>query len=139
MSTETNLATIHRAQEAWNTGNLEGYLQALYAPTVVLHGYVGVEPGIDSVRQFYQGFMGSFPGCQLIFHDLFAAEDRIACRFVVTGTHGGSFQGMPATGKPIEIPGITILRFENGQCIERWSQADFLGLMMQLGMLPTPG
>lgn len=36
------------------------------------------------------------------------------------------------------MTGITILRFEGGKCVERWSQADFLGLMRQLGVIPTP-
>ena len=139
MSTERNKAAIEQARQHWNTGNLEGYLQTLYAPTAVLHGYIGVEPGLESIRQFYQGFLAAFPGCQLIFDDLFAVEDRLACRFVLQGTHGGPFQGLPATGKPIHIPGITILRFVDGKCVERWSQSDFFGLMQQLGMLPTPG
>ena len=53
--------------------------------------------------------------------------------------HGGPFQGMPATGKPFTLPGITILRFADGGCCERWSQADFIGLLQQLGALPPPG
>jgi hypothetical protein len=37
------------------------------------------------------------------------------------------------------MPGITILRFDAGRCVERWSQADFLGLLGQLGVLPGGG
>lgn len=62
-----------------------------------------------------------------------------ACRFVVTGKHTGPFQGMPPTGKEFTLPGITILRFSGERCVERWSQADFLGLLQQLGALPALG
>src|SRR5262249_52792891 len=127
MSAEQNQAALARAQQRWNAGDLEGYLQ-IYAADVVLHGYIGVEPGLASVRQFYNGFWAAFPGAQLVFEDVFATADRVACRFVVQATHRGPFQGIPSTGKQISLPGITILRFAEGKCVERWSQADFLGL-----------
>lgn len=135
MLAEQNKAVLEQAGEQWNTGNLEGYLQ-LYAPAAVLHGYIGVEPGLASIRQFYQGFWLAFPGSRLVFEDVFATEDRVACRFVVHASHNGDFQGMPPTGKQIILPGITILRFAEGKCVERWSQADFLGLLQQLDALP---
>ena len=141
-----NIYVNRKKQGCHRTGSptLEhGKSGRVFADTVRANGgsprYIGVEPGLESIRQFYQGFLAAFPGCQLIFDDLFAVEDRLACRFVLQGTHGGPFQGLPATGKPIHIPGITILRFVDGKCVERWSQSDFLGLMQQLGMLPTPG
>jgi predicted ester cyclase len=102
------------------------------------HG-AGVEPGFANVRGFYQGFFAAFTGSTLRFDDVFASEDRVACRFVVEAIHGGPFNGLPATGKRIVLPGITILRFVEGKCVERWSQADFLGLLTQLGALPQPG
>lgn len=137
MSTEQNKAALERAQQQWNAGNLEGYLQ-LYASDVVLHGYAGVDPGLASVRQFYQGFWAAFLGSRLVFEDVFATADRVACRFVVHATHQGPFQGTPPTGKQISLPGITILRFAEGKCVERWSQADFMGLRAQLGALSGP-
>jgi predicted ester cyclase len=44
--------------------------------------------------------------------------------------------GVAATGKRVSISGITILRFVEGQCVERWSEANFVGLLQQLGALP---
>ncbi len=122
----------------WNNGDLDGYLQ-LYSPKVRLSGYAGVEPGIDSVRTFYRALWDAFPRSRITIEDLIGSGDRIACRFVMSGRHDGAFQGLPATGREFTLPGITILRFEDGRCVERWSQADFLGLMVQLGALPQPG
>jgi steroid delta-isomerase-like uncharacterized protein len=127
---------VNRARDRWNAGDLPGYL-SLYDDAVVIHGYAGLGPGIANVRAFYEAFVGAFPGCQLDFQDTFAAGDKVVIRFAVNGVHGGPFQGMPATGKRVSIPGITILRFENGKCVERWSQADFLSLLGQLGALPS--
>ena len=54
------------------------------------------------------------------------------------GTHDGSFPGVPATGRPVDVPGITILRFADGRCVERWAVADFLAVMIQIGAVPAP-
>ena len=55
----------------------------------------------------------------------------------MSGVHGGEFMGVPATGRPYELNGITILRFDGAQVVERWSSADFLGLLTQLGAIPA--
>jgi len=136
MVTERNVAALHAAGAHWNAGNLEGYL-ALYDPDVVLHGYAGVEPGLAGVRRFYQAFWAAFPGSRLVFEDVFGAGDKVACRFLIQGHHGGAFQGIAATGRLINLPGITILEFRNGRCIRRWSYTDSAGLLQQLGALPS--
>ena len=43
--------------------------------------------------------------------------------------------GVGASGKRIEFSGITILRFRAGRCVERWSQADFLTVLVQIGAI----
>jgi predicted ester cyclase len=132
-----NKAALERAIERWNAGDLEGYLQ-LYDPGVTLHGVPGVQPGLDSVRGFYQGFVAALPGCQLSIEGVVSEGDQVACRFTVRGTHQGELMGVPATGKDVTVPGITIMRFVNGKCIERWNQADFLGMLQQIGAIPAP-
>jgi hypothetical protein len=39
------------------------------------------------------------------------------------------FMGVPASGTAIALPGITILHFRGNRVIERFSQADMLGLL----------
>lgn len=135
-SGRAGLEALRRAAACWTAGDLDGYL-GLYADDVVLHGYPGVGPGLPAVRGFYQAFTAAFPGSRLVLQDTFASGDRVACRFVVRGRHDGPFLGVDATGRAVEIPGITILRFRGERCVERWSQADFAGLMAQLSG-PTP-
>jgi len=42
------------------------------------------------------------------------------------------FLGVPESGKRIDVEGVTILRFQNGKCVERWSQTDVMGIMRQI-------
>ncbi len=64
--------------------------------------------------------------------------EKLACRFTFRGSHRGAFLGVPPTGKQVTMAGITVLHFVNGKCVERWNNADMLGLMQQLGVVPPP-
>jgi predicted ester cyclase len=44
--------------------------------------------------------------------------------------------GIPSTGKHAAISDIEIFRITNGKAVENWVQADFLGLVQQLGAIP---
>jgi predicted ester cyclase len=78
------------------------------------------------------------PNPKLEILDIIEEGDEIACRFAMSGTHSGTFLNVPATGRSYVLPGITILKFANGRVVERWSNADLLGLMVQLGAVPAP-
>jgi steroid delta-isomerase-like uncharacterized protein len=136
MEATGNRAIVERALAQFNSpGDKSGYVE-LYAPDCMLHGYAGVEPGQEGIRQFYQQLWAAFPDSTVSCEDWLEDGDRIALRFTFRGTHRGEFQGLPPTGRAVMMPGITILRFANGKCVERWSQADFLGLLQQLGAIP---
>jgi predicted ester cyclase len=61
-----------------------------------------------------------------------------AIRFTMAGRHVGEFIGAPASSNDIALPGITILHFDGDRVAERFSQADMLGLMVQMGAIPAP-
>lgn len=133
-----NKTVLLRAIENFGKSETRQKYFDLYDDGAVLRGYAGVEPGLESIKQFYAQFWTAFPDAQITVEDLIEADDKVACRFVVNATHGGNFMGVPATGKPVALPGITILRFANGKCVERWSQADFISAMIQIGAIPMP-
>ena len=54
------------------------------------------------------------------------------------GEHRGDSMGVPGTGRPSVPEGITMMRFRRDRVVERWTSADFLGLMVQLGAVPAP-
>lgn len=134
MSNRTD--ALERARERWNAGDLPGYLE-LYGPGIRLHGYTPVPMGKAEVEGFYRGIFAAFDSPQLIFHEVLESGAALTVRFTMTGTHVGTFMGVPATGRKIALPGITILRFDGNAVSERWSSADMLGLLGQLGALPA--
>jgi len=121
----------------WNAGDLDGYL-ALYDERIRLHGYSPEPMSKTEVRAFYQGILGAFGSAKLEFHEVLWDGEACAIRFTMTGRHVGEFMGVPATGNQIVLPGITILHFEGERVVERFSQADMLGLLIQIGAVPAP-
>ena len=69
---------------------------------------------------------------------LYAKGDVVVCWNIVTGTHEGKFQGIPATGSKISVGSIIIYRFNDGKIVELREEADMMGLMQQLGMKLKP-
>jgi predicted ester cyclase len=135
-------ARLAGAVERWNAGDLDGYLE-IYDEDVRLHGYSPEPMGKDAVRAFYAMIYATFPAAgrpnpELRIDETIVEGPTLACRFVMSGVHRVAFMGVPATGRAIVLPGITMLRFRGDRVVERWSSADMLGLLVQLGALPPP-
>ena len=117
------------AYGSWNAGDLDGYL-SLYDEGIALHGYSPEPMNKDQVRSFHQGIFSAFGTPKLEFHEVLWDGDVAAIRFTMTGRHVDEFMGVPASGTAIALPGITILHFRGDRVIERFSQADMLGLLI---------
>ena len=94
--------------------------------------------GKPEARGFYGAIFAAFDSPQLEFHEVLWDGATCTIRFTMTGRHVGEFMGVPATGNGIALPGITILHFEGDRVVERFSQADMLGLMVQMEAIPAP-
>jgi hypothetical protein len=82
------------------------------------------------------GRWGTSPDFRATILDQVAEGDRVVTRKVFHGTHLGPFQGIPPTGRQVEIHLIDIVRVADGQIVEHWNSVDRLGLLAQLGGLP---
>ena len=83
------------------------------------------------------GMMRSgFSDIQWSLEDSVVEGNKVAARFIMTGTHNGTFFGVPPTGKVIKVQAINFYRFSIGQIIEEYGQPDMLGLLQQIGAVP---
>jgi predicted ester cyclase len=111
---------------------------------IVTADYVGHTPlmeinGPEQAKQFDAVLRSGFSDYKVIVEDQIAEGDKVATRWTMRGTHDGEFQGMAPTGREVQISGMTIFRIANGKLVEGWSIPDLLGLMQQLGAIPSPG
>lgn len=137
---EKNKEVIHRLyEETWNKGNLN-MADECYPAKFMQHDPSSPDKiwgTSDSHKQMVAHIRQAFPDLHIVIEDTIAEGDRVAIRYTVTGTHKGVFNGIPATGKTIDVTGYEIVRIENGKIAELWNLSDTFTTLRQLGVLPA--
>jgi steroid delta-isomerase-like uncharacterized protein len=137
MPTEDNKALSRRYyEEVWNGGNT-ALLDEVMAENHVNHAPPAPVLGREAFKQYVAAYRAAFPDFHLTIEDQLAEGDKVVDRWVVRGTHQGSLMGIPPTGKQATVTGMSIGRFANGKLEETWADFDLLGLMQQIGVVPT--
>src|SRR3954468_9317928 len=93
----------------------------------------------DSWVDFLGVFVEGFPDLHLEVQDSSADEAMVAQRILFTGTHSGSFRGLPPTNRQVRFSGLEINRMRDGKVAEHWFQLDAVSLFEQLGLRVVPG
>jgi steroid delta-isomerase-like uncharacterized protein len=130
-----NVALVLRVEEAWNAGDLDA-LDDLFTPDAVGHASVpGLPPGLAGWKLAHINMMRALPDRDVQVKDVIAEGDRVVVRsrFVGTNLGGLSWAGVPANGKRVDIPVISIYRVADGRVAEHWAINDLLGLLEQVG------
>ena len=94
---------------------------------------MGVEEWTGMARMFY----AAFPDGTHTIEEVLEDGDRVLSRGSFSGTHTGEFMGTAPTGKTITVTEMTLDRFTDGKLVEHRGEADMLGLMQQLGAIPS--
>lgn len=141
MSIAENKSVARRFFEEFDRRNFSA-IQALLAPGEMSHLPGAPQPlGWPAHQQYASAFVAAFPDCHHVIDDQVADADNVVTRITFRGTHTAELMGIPATGRPIAIGGISWFRMANGRIAEEWTQFDRLGMMVQLGAAgaPPPG
>ena len=97
----------------------------------------GMPPGIDGVVARHEMLFTAMPDIHIDVHEVIAEGDLAAARFTIMGTDTGGFMGMPASDKVVTVTGMDFMRFRDGKIIEHWGEMDMMGLLQQLGLVPS--
>jgi steroid delta-isomerase-like uncharacterized protein len=136
---QTSHAVATRFFDALNARDYEA-LDELADPEFVDHDPMpGQAPGIGGLKSSYQVFAGSFPDVRYSVEDVIAENDLVVSRVAIEGTHRAPFMGIPATNKPMRWTATRMFRLRDGLIGETWLNADILGLLVQMGVVPPPG
>ncbi|MDQ3549875.1 MAG: ester cyclase [Chloroflexota bacterium] len=134
---ERNLRAVSDVLHYWNTQDVEGILA--YYDEDIRWTNVALEEvyaGKDEVRAFINRLLTAFPDLSFEVTEKFARDDNISERWYIRGTHQGPFMGIPATGKRVEIPGISMVKMRGGKFLSDWYLFDASGGLRQMGLLP---
>ena len=138
MSPQENKSILAAAAEAFNDPARRAEWLGIHDPSVVAHGLGPAALGLDGLKGFYEGLWEAFPGLRITVDDMVGEEDRVSWRLNVSGVHQAEFRGVPATGREVQFGAQYIFRFRDGKVVERWTNFDRLGVLVQLGAIPAP-
>jgi steroid delta-isomerase-like uncharacterized protein len=140
VSAADNRALLKRFyDEGWNANDLEVYDELVTEDFVDHQAMPGLPPGREGFKQLNVMFRSAFPDVWVNVEGIIAEGDMVSCRWTSTGTHKGDLFGIPATGRPVKVTATVVYRVEDGRLAEGWINRDDLGMMRQLGVIPTPG
>ena len=99
----------------------------------------GAEPvvGLEGYRAFMGAAYAGLPDFDVVLDDQFATDDRVVCRWRISGTHSAHSFGFPATGRHVEFAGISVWEFDDGKARRGWIYSDLPSIMGQLGGSPS--
>ena len=83
-------------------------------------------------------YRNAFPDVQMHVEDQVAEGDMVVTRWIASGTHQGEVMGIAPTGNRVTMAGTNIERVVNGKIEETWDNYDALGMMQQIGAIPSP-
>src|SRR5579863_739335 len=133
----SNVGLVHRLHEIWNTGNLE-LIDSVYAEGFIAHwpasSEISERRGLEGIRFGVERIRCAFPDWHEKVLDVFESGDRVASRYMSTGTHRGMFWGIEATGRRVEIQEISIFRTAESRIAEQWCMFDELARLQQPGV-----
>jgi predicted ester cyclase len=134
-----NIELVERLHHIWNTGDLS-LIDGVYAADFIAHWPASSEVperrGVEGIRFGVERIRAAFPDWHEHILDVFGSADRVASRYISTGTHEGTFWGIEPTGSRIEIQEISIFRITAGRIVEQWFMFDELARLQQLGASP---
>ncbi len=137
---EQNKALIEKYIEAWNSFDiqvLDEYLDASFKAYIPSNSNEPMSQ--EQFKGWVEGIFQPFPDSHYEIQDIFCEGDRVCIRWTYTATQQGDYMGVPASGKKVEGSAIEIFRVENGKIVEERSEMDALGMMIQLGLVLSPG
>jgi steroid delta-isomerase-like uncharacterized protein len=128
-------------EEVWNQKRL-GAVDELAHENAVYHDANSGAPASVGRAGFKEGaraVLSAIPDLHFDVADVFSADDRVAIRLVLRGTHTGEGLGVEPAGRKIAISGMAIGRFRDGKLAEGWNCFDLLSLFEQIGAVKRPG
>jgi steroid delta-isomerase-like uncharacterized protein len=138
MTEQDHVKLAKAALAAINAHDIDGYLKNIDDSFVAESEALGKVHGRDGARQMVTTLLQAFPDLHIEAAQILVSGNHVVTTAMVTGTHKGTFAGVPATNKKVHWHSCNVIEIKNGKAISSRIYADNVSLMRQLGVLPVP-
>lgn len=131
----SDASSVHLAMlDVIRNKDLDG-LRDLYHPDYTYTGGDGVEhKGADAGIEVAATYLGAFPDLAFSVRHQFAQGNTSIIEFSARGTHRGELQGIPPTGRKVDVVVCNIVEVEDGKIYREREYFDPTSMMQQLGV-----
>lgn len=136
---EARLRIVEEHMRAENDHDVDGIMRTFEEnPTFVLNG--NTFTGQESVRAMYEDFgfggRGGFTNIHVEVKRRHISDDAVILEATLSGEHADTWQGIPATGRKVQVPLCAIFPFDReGKLTGERVYLDGALLLTQLGVL----
>ena len=126
-------------ERVWNRGEVEA-IGSFVAPEYIIHSdpgdpWQGQTLDNEAYERRVVASRAPFPDLHFDLLELMSEGDRIAVSWRMRGTHSIELAGNPATGRRIDVAGMTIYDFCAGRVTGHHQVVDRLSVLQQLDLL----
>jgi len=136
---DANKSLVRRLiEEAVNKGNFSVVDEILSPDYVYSEPTVGERRGRAGYRELITMYRKAFPDLTMTIEEQIAEGDKVVTRMSGSGTHRGELFGTAPTGKHASgVRCVFVTRIVNGKAVEDTVVYDTLGMLRQLGAVPS--
>jgi steroid delta-isomerase-like uncharacterized protein len=93
----------------------------------------------QALKDVVGGFFAGFPDATTETVAMYAiSADLVVWRWVIRGTHSGSYRGLTPTGRHLILPGCEFIEVRESLVHRVEGYFDRLSILQQLGVMPAP-
>ncbi|MEA2401470.1 MAG: hypothetical protein QOK00_1873 [Thermoleophilaceae bacterium] len=99
---------------------------------------LGILRGRDEISAFFREMFAAFPDLETTVMRVVAGQNDVAVEWRMNGNFTGSpFQGVEATGRPVELRGVDMIEVADGKNVTNTAYYDGMAFARGAGLLPA--
>jgi len=131
MSEHPKQTIVRWFEEVWNKGWRQA-IDEMLPPDCLIHDGSTSLKGPEEFKKYFDLMRSAFSEIKVTPEEAISEGAMVCLRWSVKMRHTGDGLGMPATGRNVQMTGISIVRFNDGRFAEAWQNWDMLGVMQQI-------
>lgn len=134
----SNVDVVNAMITSLNAHDVDGML-ACYAEEMEWYDIPMEQPvrGKAAVGDFLREMFVVFPDLRYEPEQIVSEGERVVVQFRMHGTHRATYNGLPPTGKAVEILSVSVITLRDGLIVSDHCYFDNAMILRQMGLMPS--